>query len=88
MIPMLDTYASETVEYVRSLGIVKVVVVVAGFIGLTAALVAANWQTASPADTTWWLDCHHRCGLRLFLRLHLETAPRTVCAHRCGQSVY
>lgn len=32
--------------------------------------------------------CHHRCGLRLFLRLHLETAPRTVCAHRCGQSVY
>lgn len=55
MIPMLDTYASETVEYVRSLGIVKVVVVVAGFIGLTAALVAANWQTASPADTTWWL---------------------------------
>ena len=52
MIPMLDTYASETVEYVRSLGIVKVVVVVAGFI---AALVAANWQTASPADTTWWL---------------------------------
>ena len=29
MIPMLDTYASETVEHVRSLAIVKVVVVVA-----------------------------------------------------------